>query len=139
VQVPYQDHRVYPWLMARCRAVLAPIEEVNEFTNAKSALKVFEAGAFSVPAIASPTVEYREAIEDGLSGLIADRPEDWERALLTLCERGHALALGAAARKVASIRRGGFRMLPLSCGMPRVQPITPRSGSPWRAVTARPW
>jgi len=53
---------------------LPRIEEVNEFTNAKSALKVFEAGAFGVPAIASPTVEYEEAIEDGLSGSLPTDP-----------------------------------------------------------------
>ena len=40
--MPYQHPMVYPWLMARCRLLVAPIEHINVFTDAKSALKGFE-------------------------------------------------------------------------------------------------
>ncbi|GAC1326666.1 MAG: hypothetical protein NVSMB22_17730 [Chloroflexota bacterium] len=99
--LPYQDYRVYPWLMARCATVLAPIEDINDFSNAKSALKVFEAGVFGVPAIASSTIQYQDAIMDGVSGIIASTPSEWEAALLRLCQREESLTMGAQARRIA--------------------------------------
>ncbi|HZZ83574.1 MAG TPA: methyltransferase domain-containing protein [Anaeromyxobacteraceae bacterium] len=99
--VPYQDYRVYPWLMARCRALLAPLEAVNDFTNAKSALKVFEAGAFGIPAIASGTAPYRQAIEEGVSGFVARDERDWVEALLEVSDAARSAAMGDAARAIA--------------------------------------
>jgi GT2 family glycosyltransferase/2-polyprenyl-3-methyl-5-hydroxy-6-metoxy-1,4-benzoquinol methylase len=101
LRLPYQDFRVYPWLIARCAAVVAPIEEVNEFSNGKSALKVFEAAAFGVPAVATPTVQYQEAIQNGVTGYLASSEREWETALLKLCDRDVSLSMGAGARRLA--------------------------------------
>ncbi len=101
LSVPYLDHRLYPWLLARCRCVLAPIEAVNDFTDSKSALKIFEAGAFGVPAIASPTAPYRSAIEQDISGVIASTPEQWLEAMLRVSDARTSLAMGDAARELA--------------------------------------
>lgn len=101
VRILYQDHRVYPWLMARCRAVIAPLEVVNDFTNAKSALKVFEAGVLGVPVVASPVEPYREAIEHGKTGFLASSTQEWVAALSSLIDRDGSLRLGAAARSLA--------------------------------------
>ncbi len=101
LRLPYQDFRVYPWLIARCTAVVAPIEEINDFTNGKSALKVFEAAAFGVPAVASPTSQYEAAIQNGATGYLASTAEEWESALLRLCARGESLSMGARARRLA--------------------------------------
>jgi GT2 family glycosyltransferase/glycosyltransferase involved in cell wall biosynthesis/2-polyprenyl-3-methyl-5-hydroxy-6-metoxy-1,4-benzoquinol methylase len=101
IRILYQDHRVYPWLMARCRAVIAPLEVVNDFTNAKSALKVFEAGVFGVPVVASPAEPYREAIHHGETGFLASSTQEWVAALSSLIDRDASLRLGAEARTLA--------------------------------------
>jgi GT2 family glycosyltransferase/2-polyprenyl-3-methyl-5-hydroxy-6-metoxy-1,4-benzoquinol methylase len=99
--VPYLDHRLYPWLIARCRAVLAPIATLNDFTHAKSALKIFEAGAFGVPAVASPTAPYAAAIEHGVTGFLAATPAEWRDVICALADRSTSARMGDAARAVA--------------------------------------
>jgi GT2 family glycosyltransferase/2-polyprenyl-3-methyl-5-hydroxy-6-metoxy-1,4-benzoquinol methylase/glycosyltransferase involved in cell wall biosynthesis len=106
LRIPYQDHLVYPWLIGRCSTVVAPIERISEFTDAKSALKVFEPGVFGVPVIASPTISYAAAIENGVSGFLAASDADWKDALLRLCQREASLAAGAAARRIALAEHG---------------------------------
>ena len=69
--LPYQHWRAYPWALATCRVVLAPMAVTNEFGNGKSALKYFEAGVFGVPTVATPTEAFRDAIRDGENGFLA--------------------------------------------------------------------
>jgi glycosyltransferase involved in cell wall biosynthesis len=99
VRVPYLDWRVYPWALAGCRAALAPAAVVNEFTDAKSVLKFFEAGVLGVPVVATPTEPFRAAVEHGRNGLLAATPSEWEHALREVLDGGRSRALGAAARR----------------------------------------
>ncbi|MBI3070969.1 MAG: glycosyltransferase [Deltaproteobacteria bacterium] len=101
IRVPYQDYRVYPWLMAKCRAILAPIAALNDFTNSKSALKVFEAGVFGVPVIASPAEAYVSAIEPGVSGFIASKHDEWVDSINQLVNDRSSLDFGQVARRIA--------------------------------------
>jgi GT2 family glycosyltransferase/glycosyltransferase involved in cell wall biosynthesis len=101
IQIPFQHPRVYPWIMGRCNAVLAPMESINEFTNSKSSLKVFEAGILGVPTVASPTVEYSRAIRSGESGFLTASLSEWEEALHQLASREVSLSMGKVARQVA--------------------------------------
>ncbi|MGA9523941.1 MAG: glycosyltransferase, partial [Myxococcaceae bacterium] len=101
VQFEYLDWRIYPWLMARCRVALAPLEVINDFTDGKSALKVFEAGVFGVPVIAAPTAPYQQAIQDGITGYVADSASRWEDAIVELTDEGKSLAFGRRARRLA--------------------------------------
>ncbi|MGQ0503820.1 MAG: methyltransferase domain-containing protein, partial [Myxococcaceae bacterium] len=96
-----EDYHTYPWLMARCRALIAPIEVLNDFADSKSALKVFEAGVCGVPVVASPTAPYRQAIRHGVSGFLADTTQEWTRALLTLADANTSLEMGKRAREIA--------------------------------------
>ncbi|MBO7718339.1 glycosyltransferase, partial [Candidatus Saccharibacteria bacterium] len=48
----------------------------NDFTNCKSELKFFEAGAVETTTIASPTYAFLKAIENGKNGFLA-RPGEW--------------------------------------------------------------
>ncbi|MCY1022011.1 glycosyltransferase family protein [Pyxidicoccus sp. MSG2] len=100
-RVSYQHHLVYPWLLARCRVQVAPLETLNDFTHAKSALKVFEAGVFGVPAIASPMAEYEQAIIPGVTGQVARTHGEWVDALLRMTTPLEALRMGRAARRLA--------------------------------------
>lgn len=49
---------------------------INDFTNAKSELKFFEAGIVETVTIASPTDIYKKVITDGKNGLLA-KPGEW--------------------------------------------------------------
>lgn len=101
IRFPYQDHRVYPWLMARCRLLIAPLETTNDFANAKSALKVFEAGVFGIPVVATPTGPYRDAIVPGVTGALASTTAEWVDGISTLLDFRTSQKFGAAARDLA--------------------------------------
>lgn len=69
-----------PSELARFDVNLAPLEVDNPFCEAKSELKYFEAALVGVPTLASPTEPFREAISDGITGLLV--PADgWTVAL----------------------------------------------------------
>src|SRR5438270_307388 len=77
---------------------LAPLEPSNPFCEAKSELKFFEAAVVGVPTIASATEPFAAAIEDGVSGLLANDAEGWRRALdLLVSSKDRRRAIGAAA------------------------------------------
>ena len=82
---------VTPWfdLPALLRDVdinLAPLEARRTFNEAKSAIKYLEAALVGTPTVASPTEPFRDAIEPGVTGLLATDPEQWRAALVTLVD-----------------------------------------------------
>ncbi len=72
--------------MARFDINLAPLEVGNEFCEAKSELKYFEAALADVPTVASPTGPMRRAISDGETGFLAETEDQWHDAILTLVD-----------------------------------------------------
>lgn len=76
------DLPAYPEAYARLDIAIAPLQ-ANPFNEAKSWLKVLEAAALGVPAVGSPTSEYRRAYDLGLC-LLADTPAEWEKTLKAL-------------------------------------------------------
>jgi glycosyltransferase involved in cell wall biosynthesis/ubiquinone/menaquinone biosynthesis C-methylase UbiE len=78
---------------------IAPLVVGNAFCEAKSELKVFEAGLVGVPTVASPTRAYAAAISDGIDGLLAASPEEWYQKITALIEsRDLRESMGRAAR-----------------------------------------
>jgi glycosyltransferase involved in cell wall biosynthesis len=75
-----------PEELARFDINLAPVEVGNVFCESKSELKYFEAALVDVPTIASPTGPYRRAIRNGVTGLLANSPDDWYEALIRLID-----------------------------------------------------
>ncbi|MDR2489368.1 MAG: glycosyltransferase [Desulfovibrio sp.] len=83
---------------------LAPLEK-HPFNDAKSELKIFEAGIVGVPTIASPADSYAACIEDGVDGLLAATEEDWYKALCRLADDADfRQSLGRKAREKAAAR-----------------------------------
>lgn len=102
-RLPYLDWRVYPWVFARSRVSIAPAAVVNDFTNAKSALKFFEAGAFGVPTVAMPTTEFARAITPGVDGFLAADSAEWTDALTAALDLDGGRRVGDAAH--ATVQR----------------------------------
>jgi glycosyltransferase involved in cell wall biosynthesis len=70
-----------PKELARFDINLAPLEVDSAFCNAKSELKYFEAALVKVPTVASPTEPYQLAIQQGVTGFLADTSAQWYEIL----------------------------------------------------------
>lgn len=102
VRLPFLSHRTLPIAYAACDVTIAPIAEINAFTDGKSALKFFEPGALGIPVVATPIAAMRAAIVHGESGFLADDERAWVVALELALESGVGRRVGgAAARSVA--------------------------------------
>ncbi|QYF86443.1 glycosyltransferase [Brevundimonas sp. PAMC22021] len=99
-----RDPRAYWALLAECDinlAVLAP----GAMADCKSEIKWLEAAILSIPSVLSATETYREVVEHGVTGLLAETPQDWERALEQLVTNASLRAeIGSAARQAALSR-----------------------------------
>lgn len=149
--LPYQDWRVYPWTLARCRATVAPVSVVNEFTNGKSALKFLEAGVFGVCTVATPIESCGDAITDGENGFLAASEDEWYEKIRLALDPERARLLGERARETVLNRfsfaawRGRLRSLlhPLlgqaPGPVPSLLPTDPelRAASPARRMGSR--
>jgi GT2 family glycosyltransferase/glycosyltransferase involved in cell wall biosynthesis len=98
IRLPFQDWRVQLWPMNLARVNLAPLAEINEFTNGKSALKFFEAGAIGLPTVATPTEPFEAAIRSGTNGFLANTAEAWYEAVVTCLDLQTARCIGDRAR-----------------------------------------
>lgn len=97
-RLPYLDHPVYAWALARCRVVLSPAATINAFTNAKSPMKLLEAGVLDVPTIATPTHAYAELLLHGWNGWLARSEEDWLASLEEALDARRSREVGGRAR-----------------------------------------
>jgi hypothetical protein len=102
--VPWQD------LPARIRDVdvnLAPLSPGSPFNEAKSAIKWLEAALVATPTVASPTQPFREAIDDGVTGLLAESRADWRRQIERLLDDvALRRTIGERARRAALLTWG---------------------------------
>lgn len=98
ILMPRVDYVTLQYLQAAVDVVLAPLV-VDDFTNCKSALKVFEAGVVGTTACASPSFAYAEAIDEGVTGFVCADEDDWHRSLTSLRDNPELRAtLGEEAR-----------------------------------------
>lgn len=104
IPIPAVDYITLQYLQASVDVVLAPLV-LDDFTNCKSALKVFEAGLVGTPACASNSFSYAEAIEDGKSGYICNTAAEWEAALEALHSNRHLLSLMSNNAKERALSR----------------------------------
>ena len=84
----FVPHCQLPEELARFDISLAPLEVGNPFCEAKSELKFFESALANVCVIASPTEPYINAIEQGVTGFLANNDEDWYHYIKLLIDDG---------------------------------------------------
>jgi glycosyltransferase involved in cell wall biosynthesis len=85
-QLPYVERKKHFANIAKCDINLAPLEYDNPFCEAKSELKIFEAGIVNVPTVAVANQTYKDAIEDGVTGFVASSTDEWVDRLSKLIE-----------------------------------------------------
>jgi glycosyltransferase involved in cell wall biosynthesis len=78
----------YMGYIARLRQsdISLAILEQDTFTDCKSELKWFEAAAFGIPSVVTPTATYRHVLEPEQNALFAAGTEEWIRQLNRLIE-----------------------------------------------------
>jgi len=76
-QLPYVPREKHFENIALVDINIVPLEIGNPFCEAKSELKFFEAGILGVPTVASAMQTFKEAIDDGIDGLIAATKDEW--------------------------------------------------------------
>jgi SAM-dependent methyltransferase/glycosyltransferase involved in cell wall biosynthesis len=135
-RLPYLDHEVYPFALARCRVVLSPTAVANVFADAKSPMKLLEAGLLDVPAIATPTAPYRDLLTSGWNGWLARSEEDWRVCLDEALAPERAAAVGRRARRTVLDRftyaAQAGRLAELIAQMPFPAPREIRGPARWR-------
>ncbi|KKW05897.1 MAG: Methyltransferase type 11 [Candidatus Moranbacteria bacterium GW2011_GWE1_49_15] len=78
---PYADREQHFKNLGFVDIDIAPLEIGDAFCEAKSEIKFFEAGAVGVPIVAAATQTFKEAIEDGTDGFLANGTEEWMEKL----------------------------------------------------------
>lgn len=99
VRLPYMHWRDFALAYSACHVTIAPLAAMNAFTNGKSALKFFEAGAFHTPVVATPIREMAAAIRHGETGFLANDTEEWFLGISRALDPGVSSAVGRAARQ----------------------------------------
>ena len=84
---PMSMHTFYDWLGKNSDWDIGIIPLVNtEFNKCKSELKYIEFAALGIPVVASDMNVYNEAIEDGVTGFLANNEDEWVDKLSLLIE-----------------------------------------------------
>lgn len=97
-RIGFLDYPAYLELLACADINVAPLEP-GIFADCKSAIKWLEAGMLGVPSIVSRTSTYEAAIEQGVTGFMADQPEEWRSILSKLVDSAELRrSIGAGAR-----------------------------------------
>ncbi|MCW1888606.1 MAG: glycosyltransferase [Candidatus Moranbacteria bacterium] len=84
IRVPFAPRKEYFATVASADINVAPLEMDNDFCEAKSELKFFEAGLLGVPTVAVANETYRGAITDGVDGFVAATEDEWYEKLKLL-------------------------------------------------------
>lgn len=95
--------------IARVDINLAPLVQ-NEFTNAKSEIKFFDAGMVGVPTIASPTFAFKKAIRNGKNGILAKDDEWFEKIELLMNDKNLYTKISKAAYKSSLQNHSGEKI-----------------------------
>lgn len=82
---PFIDWKELPKLIRSIDINLAPLEDTI-FNEAKSENKWTEAALVKIPTVASNVGAFKEAIENGKTGLLCNDERDWEESLINLIE-----------------------------------------------------
>jgi len=102
---PFVSMKKLSELILRSDINIAPLEIDNPFCQAKSGIKFFEAGILGVPTIASATDSFKDIIENGKNGFIAESEENWYNYLRLLIKNEELRREIGEKARVDSLRK----------------------------------
>lgn len=89
-----------PGLLRDVDINLAPLVPNTAFNDAKSAIKWLEAALVATPTVATASEPFREAVQDGHTGLLVDSLDEWLEAMCRLVDEPDLrIRLGRHARE----------------------------------------
>ncbi len=98
---PVWDVEAYWAVLAEMDISIAVLKP-GHVADCKSEIKWLEAAMLGIPSVVTGTATYRDVIEDGVTGLLADTPQDWFIALRSLIGNPELRrTIGEAARRRA--------------------------------------
>ena len=84
--------------LAACHIGLAPLPD-NRFTRGKCGFKILQYAAAGIPTVASPVGVNSEYVQEGVTGMLVDKPRQWVEKIRTLVENEQMRRrMGANAR-----------------------------------------
>ena len=124
---PLTDWRGWFELVGKMDIALAPLEQNNLFSRAKSEIKFVEAGILGVPLVASNSDPFRDSMTQSEDGLLAADEVEWTQALASLIEQPERRArIGERAREMVLQRHSpAARTRDLAFLLPQLTPSTP--------------
>ena len=130
-----------PKLLRDLDVNLAPLTPGSRFNEAKSAIKWLEAALAGTPTIASPTEPFREAIADGVNGVLVTTEQEWTdaiaRLLIDVNERerlGRAPTVTRCCAGPPTVRRTSIA----TCSRARRSSTGAPTGTTWSRSTSLP-
>ena len=97
--LPIMPFDSYLTVLSQAMICIAPLE-LGFFADCKSEIKWIESAIFKIPCVVSATRTYREVIEDGIDGCLADNQQQWYEALSKLVnDTEYRLSVGETAHK----------------------------------------
>jgi len=81
--LPIMPFDSYLTVLSQAKICIAPLE-LGYFADCKSEIKWIESAIFKIPCVVSATRTYREVVEDGVDGCLAEDQQQWYDALTRL-------------------------------------------------------
>lgn len=139
-RLPFVPWHELPRLLRDVDVCLAPLTDNSRFNEAKSAIKWLEAALVETPVVASPTQPFREAIDNGRTGILATTQIEWTEAIeMLLNDVALRRRIGTQARREALLRwsphlQGRVYLENLVAAAERVRQVGPRQATDWVPV-----
>jgi glycosyltransferase involved in cell wall biosynthesis len=139
-RIPFRPWLELPRLLRDLDVNLSPLVPGSRFNESKSAIKWLEAALVGTPTVASPTEPLRDAIDDGVNGLLATTTDEWAESVTQLLDDELMRnRIGQRARRDALLRWSphlqGRRYLELlERHASRVEANRPSRTSGWKPV-----
>lgn len=96
--IPWSEHTEVASISSLDIGIMPLVDE--PFERGKCGYKLIQYMACGLPVVASPVGVNRQIVEHGVNGFLAETPEEWERALMTLlADAGLRQRMGQAGRQ----------------------------------------
>ena len=96
--VPFNTYETYLAALARADCAVMPLAD-DQFNQCKSAVRVIDAAAVSIPSVVSHVGDLSTMVLQGETGFVARTPKDWLTHLTSLADDPLRTAqMGASAR-----------------------------------------